>query len=212
GASISLASGIARTTSQRTVAYIGDSTFFHSGLPALVNALQAEDKITVVILNNYITAMTGFQPSPTTGKERLKRPAPNDSPTSADGNGRFSIEEAVRGLGVREIYSVDPFDEQATLAALKQAKRGKGVNVVICHSPCVVHERRTTRLGKRAPYEISQEQCNACSLCVRVLGCPAILTDDGKYWIDGDLCDGCDLCARLCQQDAIHPVTSEQAP
>ncbi len=211
GASISLASGIARTTGQRTVAYIGDSTFFHSGLPALVNAVQADDKITVVILDNYVTAMTGFQPSPTTDTERLKGPVPTESPPVAEGNGRFSIEDAVRGLGVREIYSVDPFDEKATLAAIKQAKRGKGVNVVICHSPCVVHERRTTRLGKRAPYEISQEPCNACSLCVRVLGCPAILTEDGKYWIDADLCDGCDLCARLCQQSAIHPVTSEQA-
>jgi len=112
-------------------------------------------------------------------------------------------------LGLREIYSVDPFDEKATLAALKQAKRGKGVNVVICHSPCVVHGRRVSR-GKRIPFEISQEQCNACSLCVRVLGCPAILTNDGKYRIDEDLCDGCELCARVCQHDAIHPVTSEQ--
>jgi indolepyruvate ferredoxin oxidoreductase alpha subunit len=203
GASISLASGIARTTGQRTVAYIGDSTFFHSGLPALVNAVQAEDKITVVILDNYITAMTGFQPSPTSS---VAQPGAS---AAGEGDHRFSIEDAVRGLGVREIYSVDPFDEKATLAVLKQAKRGKGVNVVISHSPCVVHERRVSR-GKRIPLEISQEQCNACSLCVRVLGCPAILTEDGRYWIDADLCDGCELCARVCQQDAIRPVTSEQ--
>jgi len=203
GASISLASGIARTTGQRTVAYIGDSTFFHSGLPALVNAVQADDKVTVVILDNYITAMTGFQPSPTSS---VAQPGAS---AAGEGDHRFSIEDAVRGLGVREIYSVDPFDEKATLAVLKQAKRGKGVNVVISHSPCVVHERRVSR-GKRIPLEISQEQCNACSLCVRVLGCPAILTEDGRYWIDADLCDGCDLCARVCQQDAIRPVTSEQ--
>ncbi|MFH1109589.1 MAG: indolepyruvate ferredoxin oxidoreductase subunit alpha [Planctomycetota bacterium] len=214
GASISLASGIARTTGQRTVAYIGDSTFFHSGLPALVNAVQADDRITVVILDNYITAMTGFQPSPTTGANRSEESVAQP-PTAGGHSGgplchTWPIEDAVRGLGVREIYSVDPFDEKATLAALKQAKRGKGVNVVICHSPCVVHGRRVSR-GKRIPFEISQERCNACSLCVRVLGCPAILTDDGKYWIDEDLCDGCELCARVCQQDAIHPVTSEQA-
>jgi indolepyruvate ferredoxin oxidoreductase alpha subunit len=207
GASISLASGIARTTGQRTVAYIGDSTFFHSGLPALANAVQADDKITAVILDNYITAMTGFQPSPTTNTDRPKEP----SPTVADGNGRFSIEDAVRGLGIREVYSVDPFEEKATLAALKQAKDGEGVNVVVCHSPCVVHERRVSP-GKRVSFDIRSELCNACSLCVRVLGCPAILTEGGKFWIDADLCNGCELCARLCQQDAIHPVTSEQAP
>lgn len=210
GASISMASGVARTTGQRTVAYIGDSTFFHSGLPALVNAVRADDKITVVVLDNYITAMTGFQPSPTTYTERLKRPAPTEPPSVAEGDGRFSIEDAVRGLGVREVYSVDPFDEMATLAALKQAKRGEGVNVVVCHSPCVVQQRRVSR-GKRIPFEISQELCNACSLCVRVLGCPAILTEDGKYWIDEDLCNGCELCARVCQQDAIHAVTPERA-
>ena len=213
GASISLASGIARTTGQRTVAYIGDSTFFHSGLPALVNAVQADDKITVVILDNYITAMTGFQPSPTTRANRSEESVAQPPTAGGHSGGPLChtrpIEDAVRGLGVREIYSVDPFDEKATLAALKQAKRGKGVNVVICHSPCVVHGRRVSR-GKRIPFEISQEQCNACSLCVRVLGCPAILTNDGKYRIDEDLCDGCELCARVCQQDAIRPVTSEQ--
>lgn len=209
GASISLASGIARTTGQRTVAYIGDSTFFHSGLPALVNAVRADDKITIVILDNYITAMTGFQPSPTTDTEQTKESAQTGAPTVGEGNGRFSIEDAVRGLGVREFYSADPFDEQATLAALEQAKLGEGVNVVVCHSPCVVHERRVSR-GKRIPFEITQEQCNACSLCVRVLGCPAILTADGTFWIDEDLCGGCALCAHVCQHDAIHPATSEQ--
>lgn len=209
GSSISQASGIARLTGQRTVAYIGDSTFFHSGLPALANAVQADDDITVVILDNYITAMTGFQPSLTTnGRGTQGQPQP---PAQSAGYevGRFSIEHAVRGLGVRELHSVDPFDEEATLTALKQAKRGSGVNVVVCHSPCVVHESKLNKGRTRPAYEIDAEACDACSLCVRVLGCPAILVTDGDYTIDRDLCDGCDLCARLCQRDAIHPVALE---
>jgi indolepyruvate ferredoxin oxidoreductase alpha subunit len=189
GSSISQASGIARTTRRRTVAYIGDSTFFHSGLPALANAVQNDDPVTVVILNNYVTAMTGFQPS-TAVREGL------------------SLEAAVRGLGVREVFSVDQFDEEAATAALKAARDGQGVNVVICNAPCVVHEVRTGTHEKKAPYEIDQELCNECSLCVRVLGCPAIFVEDGKYWIDPKLCDGCALCARVCNLGAIHQVDS----
>ncbi len=212
GSSISQASGIARMTGQRTVAYIGDSTFFHSGLPALANAVQADDNVTVIILDNYVTAMTGFQPSLTTNGEG----AQGSGQAEAERGARFSIEEAVRGMGVREVYSVDPFDEQATLDAFKKAKSARaagpgagGVNVVVCHSPCVVYEHRLRRDEKRAPFEIDLEKCNTCSLCVRMLGCPAILIVDGEYVIDQDLCDGCELCADVCQHDAIRRGDAE---
>lgn len=203
GSSISQASGISRTTGKRTVAYIGDSTFFHSGLPALVNAIQAKDNITVVILNNYITAMTGFQPSLVTSE---MNPSKAQTSTLSMKN---SIEKAVQGLGVEEIYSVDPFDEKATLAAFREAKKGEGVNVVICNSPCVVHERRMVKESKRTPFFIDSEKCDGCSACVRVLGCPAILVKEGMYSIDPDLCDGCVLCVPTCSRDAIHLVSSE---
>ncbi len=201
GSSISQASGISRLTGQRVVAYIGDSTFFHSGWPALANALQADDNITVVILDNYVTAMTGFQPS-------LSKA---DSPCASGHDGtpaRFSIEQAVRGLGIEDVCTVDPFDEQATLDAFKKAKNGSGLNVVVCRSPCVVHESRLRKGLDRPALEIDQEKCNGCSLCVRLLGCPGILIIDGEYVIDQDLCDGCDLCADVCQHDAIHTVTT----
>ena len=199
GSSITQASGIARLTGRRTVAYIGDSTFFHSGLPALVNAVQAEDEITVVVLDNYITAMTGFQPSP------------DDAGPSCGArrrSGRCAIEQAARGLGVRDVFSADPFDEEAALTALRQAQRGTGVNVVAFHAPCVVNARRVTKGRSRTPFAINRELCNACSRCVRVLGCPGILVADGAYTIDRDLCDGCGLCARVCQQQAIQPVAA----
>jgi indolepyruvate ferredoxin oxidoreductase alpha subunit len=206
GSSISQASGIARTTGRRTVAYIGDSTFFHSGLPALVNAVQAGDKITVVVLNNYITAMTGFQPSLTTTARASKAGAPSDSTAGEDEDGRLVIEEAARGLGVSEVFSVNPFDEEATTAALKQAKNGRGVNVVVCNARCAVDARRRNKGKKRTPYEIDPDLCDACSLCVRVLGCPAVVVEDGVYRIDADLCDGCELCTRVCRHEAIHAV------
>lgn len=203
GSSITQASGIARTTGNRTVAYIGDSTFFHSGLPALLNAVHAGDEITVVILDNYITAMTGFQPSLTTNGQGPAGGRDDRSP-------RFSIEDAVRGLGVEEVFSVDPFDEKAALDAFKKARKGTGVNVVVSHAPCVVSQRRSRKTEPRAPYAIDQDLCNACSLCVRALGCPGILVTEGAYSIDQELCDGCALCAHVCNQDAIRQVVAER--
>jgi indolepyruvate ferredoxin oxidoreductase alpha subunit len=205
GSSISQASGIARMTGRRTVAFIGDSTFFHSGLPALANAVQAKDEITVVILDNYVTAMTGFQPSLTTGGQSPKPSAVPESPAP-----RFSIEASVRGLGVTQIHSVNPFDDQETIAALREARHGTGVNVIVCHAPCAVQESKQKAVAERTPVEVDQDVCNACSLCVRLLGCPAIHIEDGKYVIDPSLCDGCGVCADLCQQDAIHAVAKEK--
>jgi indolepyruvate ferredoxin oxidoreductase alpha subunit len=195
GSSISQASGIARVTGDRAVAFIGDSTFYHSGLPALANAVQANDDITVMILDNFVTAMTGFQPSLTT----------DDAPAH-----RFSIEDTVRGLGVTGVFSVNPFAEDETLAAMRAARQGSGVNVIVCHAPCVVVESKVKAVEQRTPLVVDQEVCNACSLCVRLLGCPALLIEDGKYVIDPALCDGCEVCKDVCQHGAIHPAAPEK--
>ncbi len=133
-----------------------------------------------------------------------------DSLTPGDKTAQDSIETSVRGLGVKEVYSVNPFDEEAMLQALKKAKNGTGVNVVICHAPCAVNERRLRKGQRQRPYEIDLELCNACSLCVRLLGCPGILVTDETYVIDQELCVGCGLCARVCNQDAIHETVPQR--
>jgi indolepyruvate ferredoxin oxidoreductase alpha subunit len=190
GSSISEAASIAQTTGKRTVAFLGDSTFFHSGLPALANLVVNDADVTVVILNNHVTAMTGFQPSVAAAAD------------ASEENG-LSILQAVKGLGVQNAFEVDPRDEESSLAALKQAKAGPGMNVVISSAPCVVYDKRKSGSEKRAPLVIDQNLCNQCSLCVLVLGCPAIELNDGRYEIVADLCDGCELCAYVCNQDAI---------
>jgi indolepyruvate ferredoxin oxidoreductase alpha subunit len=204
GSSISQASGLARTTGKRTVAYIGDSTFFHSGLPPLVNAVKSNDPITIVILDNHVAAMTGFQPSPTSSSDGNARP-------DELARTRFSIEDAVRGLGVSDVHTVDPFDEKATLEILRKAKAGTGTNVVICSPPCAVAETRSGSRETKKPLTIEPELCNSCSLCVRVLGCPAIHVHNDEYTIDRELCDGCALCAFICNQDAILSVSEDEA-
>jgi indolepyruvate ferredoxin oxidoreductase alpha subunit len=211
GSSITQASGIARVTGRRTVAYIGDSTFFHSGLPALANAVQAGDQITIIVLDNYTTAMTGFQPSLTTSN----RPGPDGVPGGASGRakeaGPLSIEEAVRGLGVEHLFSIDPFDVETAVAAVKQAKAAHGVSVVVSHAWCAVELRRARKGKAVPPLTIDQDRCEDCSLCIRVLGCPAILVTDRQHTIDQDLCIGCGLCAYVCQQGAIEaPITARK--
>jgi len=202
GASISMASGIARVTGQRTVAYIGDSTFFHSGLPALINAVQNDDNVTVCILNNYVTAMTGFQPSPS-ARGILQEAGKGEHSTVPVG---VPLEQVVSGLGVKEVYSVDPFAVESTRQQLKQAKAGSGINVVICNSPCRVFERRLGTCKEESPYLVDQDLCDGCSLCVQMLGCPGIVVEGDRYYIDQDLCDGCGLCASVCNKDAISQV------
>ncbi|UCE59674.1 MAG: indolepyruvate ferredoxin oxidoreductase subunit alpha [Phycisphaerales bacterium] len=210
GASITQASGIARMTGKRTVACLGDSTFFHSGLPALANALQARDDVTVIILDNFITAMTGFQPSLTSNRGDRGSAGRHGPSVSGISKMRFSIEGVVRGLGVQDIYSVDPYDEAAMTEALKQAKSAEGVNVLVCHSPCMVNERRLGHHQERVPLRINVDKCNGCSLCVRLLGCPGILVSGGHYMIDDELCVGCGLCANVCKHDAVEPIAVEK--
>jgi indolepyruvate ferredoxin oxidoreductase alpha subunit len=168
----------------------------------LVNAVQNDDNVTVCILNNYVTAMTGFQPSPSA------RDVLQDSGT---GEHQFvpagvPIEQVVSGLGVKDVYSVDPYAIESTHQKLKQAKAGSGVNVVICNSPCRVFERRLGTHQKQPPYVVDQELCDGCSLCVRLLGCPGIIVESDRYSIDQDLCDGCGLCAYVCNKEAINQV------
>ena len=206
GSSISQAAAIAQTTGKRTVAFLGDSTFFHSGLPALANLVVSGADVTVVILDNHVTAMTGFQPSiaASGGSENaqsVEKPGAAGGP--AAGQRGLSIVDAVKGLGATDFFEVDPNDEGATLAALRKAKSGSGPNVVISSAPCVVYDKRLSPGDKRVPFKVIQELCNQCSLCVRVLGCPAIEVTGDVYEIVTDLCDGCELCAYVCNQEAI---------
>ncbi len=207
GSSISPASGIARTTGKRTVAYIGDSTFYHSGMTPLANAVFRNDAVTVVILNNYIAAMTGFQPSFAAREDGLEMPSLyRQFPTG------FSLEKTVRGLGVEEVFVLNDFEEKPVKEALKKARDGQGVNVVIMNSPCRMLENRVGKHVKRPPYAIDLAKCDGCALCVLVLGCPAIYLKEEAYYIDEYLCDGCALCAQVCNKEAVYRVPIHQGP
>lgn len=189
GASITVASGIAHSGEPRdVVCTIGDSTFLHTGIQGLINAVYNGANMTVVILDNRITAMTGHQPNPNTGATACGVETP-----------AVSLDAVCRACGVTFVETVDPYDITGTVNVLQEAKKRKGVKVVIARQMCVISARRAG--VKRGRYEVDAESCTGCGTCVR-FGCPAIEFSDEKARIN-DLCSGCAVCAQLCPAGAI---------
>jgi indolepyruvate ferredoxin oxidoreductase alpha subunit len=198
GASVGLAVGFARSgLEQPVVATIGDSTFFHAGIPPLVDAVQHHDDLLLVILDNGWTSMTGFQVNP--GTDAALQPAAQR---------RIDLAGLVESLQVDSLQVVDPFDQEAAAAALTAALTASGVRVVISRRECALPAAR--RGVRRTPLRVDPERCRFCRACLRESGCPALNTSDWESGevmaIDAELCTGCGLCAALCRFDAIVPA------
>lgn len=189
GASITVGSGLAHSDeSHDVVCTIGDSTFLHSGIQGLMNAVYNGANMTVVILDNRITAMTGHQPNPNSGVTATGVETPP-----------VSLDAICRACGATFVETIDPYDLTGTLRLLEAAKAKKGVKVIIAKQMCVIAARRAG--VKRGGYEVNTEICTGCGTCVR-FGCPAIEFVDEKAHIN-DLCSGCGVCARICPVGAI---------
>ena len=189
GASITVGSGIAHSGEKRdVVCTIGDSTFLHTGIQGLLNAVYNGANMTVVILDNRITAMTGHQPNPNSGQTACGVETPP-----------VSLDALCRACGVTFVETVDPYDMTGMVNVLQEAKKRKGVKVVIAKQLCVITARRTG--VKRGRYMVDTESCTGCGTCVR-FGCPAIEFADEKAQIN-ELCSGCAVCVQLCPVGAI---------
>lgn len=191
GASVTVGSGIAHSVEGAdVVSTIGDSTFLHTGVNGLINAVYNGANQTVIILDNRITAMTGHQPNPNTGLTASGFESP-----------KISLEEIVKACGVSYVESVDPYDLTHLIATLREAKEKKGVKVIIAKQPCVIMNKR---LGiRRNKFVVDAQRCNKCGACLRY-GCPAIETDANGAALITDLCTGCGVCADICPAGAVR--------
>lgn len=189
GASIGNAYGIERASSveerEKLVAVIGDSTFFHTGVPELINLVYNNGCTTVLILDNLTTAMTGHQPHPGTGKTAKGEPGH-----------KLSIEELVKGCGVNRVFVVDPYNLEETKAVLQREVKIAEPSVIIARRECAL------RVKPQSPLKVDKEICTGCKICVG-LGCPAIIIQDKKAYIDPILCTGCGFCKQVCIKKAI---------
>ena len=198
GSSIGMAIGLARSggATGPVVAAIGDSTFLHAGLPALADAAYNGTRVTVLILDNATTAMTGGQAHPATG-----------TTIRGDAASVVDLPAVCRALGVASVRVVDPYDLAATHLALEQAVASPGVSVVITNRPCVEAPAKV----RDHPFHVIAERCTACQACMN-LGCPSITWSEGwhegrrKVQIDVGTCTGCTVCAQVCLMEAMVPV------
>jgi indolepyruvate ferredoxin oxidoreductase, alpha subunit len=196
GAGLGIATGAQYSTDDKVVAIIGDSTLFHAGLPAVVNAVHNGTNMMVLILDNSVTAMTGQQTNP--GSE--------DTVAEQKGT-RVVIEKVLEGIGVKDIIHMDSFKVLDNIKILKQALARKGLTVVISHGECALYHFRNFRHagGKTVPYAVDKKVCKKFYNCIKDFMCPALSIDesDGKSFISEDLCVGCGVCAQLCGAHAI---------
>jgi indolepyruvate ferredoxin oxidoreductase alpha subunit len=194
GSSAGTSGGFSAVTDKKVISFIGDSTFFHSVISGLINAVFNNHNFTLVILDNGTTAMTGHQPHPGVDMEQL----------NLTGYGRISIENLVKALGVPFVKTIKPYKVKKSIEDIKEALNFKGVSVIISQEPCTLYAKSLKQLKAR-PFYVS-DKCKKHKNCINDLGCPAFFMEGDDVKIDPDMCVGCAVCAQICPENAILPL------
>lgn len=191
GASIPCAHGFVYAgVDKPVIATIGDSTFFHGGMPGLINAIQHNINMTAIIMDNGWTAMTGMQVNPNTAHA-----------FQAEGCKNVDLVNVVKGMGVDNLYVVDPYNLAETTAALDKALALPGLKVIVARRECAIQTNR--RKIKYARITVDEDKCILCKTCINTTGCPAITLGENSIITDPKQCNGCGLCAQTCNKSAI---------
>jgi indolepyruvate ferredoxin oxidoreductase alpha subunit len=190
GSSVGAAGGFAQSTDQKVVAFIGDSTLFHSGIPGIVNAVFNDHRYLLIIMDNRTTAMTGHQPNPGTGRSGPRSTAP------------IEIEPLIRGCGVKSVRTVDPYDVKTMTGAVREALDKDELTVIIARRACPLAIRKKGGEAARVCV-VDEERCTLCKTCVAKFACPAMSVKGKKARIDATICTGCGACITICPKRAI---------
>ncbi|MBQ6524725.1 MAG: indolepyruvate ferredoxin oxidoreductase subunit alpha [Atopobiaceae bacterium] len=187
GAGVNIAQGVFHTEPDTACfAFVGDSTFFASGITGTINAFYNQADMTLVVLDNSTTAMTGHQPHPGTGRTMMGEIV-----------AKVNIEAVLRGIGLTVVETVDPLDHKLAVETVRRVAAEPGVKAIIFKSPCVVLAKPQTHS------KVEPNKCVGCQRCVKQLGCPGLTFVDGKAVIDQTQCTGCTLCEQVCPVGAI---------
>ncbi|MHA2340078.1 MAG: thiamine pyrophosphate-dependent enzyme [Candidatus Hodarchaeales archaeon] len=204
GATLGTGSGISLSAKEKVISVIGDSTFFHAGLPGMVNICNNNEDVIVIVLDNSVTAMTGQQPNPGTGYGPARVP-----------KNKIQIEKVLEGIGFNNIIINDCFDAKNCIPTFKKALEERGPTIIISRGPCALwNDRNKRKRGEKIqPFYVDNTICRKCHTCMRDFYCPAIsmesnisqFTDEkDKVWkgfsshISQELCDGCGVCSIVC--------------
>ena len=189
GSSVGDGCGFSVSTDQKVASFIGDSTFFHSGVSPLINAVHNKHNFVLTVLDNRITAMTGGQPNPGIPVDGMGDEAPE-----------VSIRKLALACGCDYVRVINPFNLDQVVKTYKEAFERNDTAVIISKAPCTLIKGLT----KKPPVEFIEGNCNNCDKCVSALACPAISKVNGKITIDKSQCDGCNVCIQVCKYGALE--------
>ncbi len=198
GAGLGIAQGVGHIEPDTSCfAFVGDSTFFASAIPEVVNAVYNQADMTLVVLDNSTTAMTGHQPHPGTGQTMMGEVV-----------AKVSIEAVLRGIGLTVVETINPMEHQKAVDTVKRVAAEPGVKAIIFKYPCIAISKPD------ASMTVDTEKCIGCHRCIHEIGCPALIHDPdpahvaangkAKVMIDVSQCTGCTLCSQLCPVGAIR--------
>ncbi|MCH5203888.1 MAG: indolepyruvate ferredoxin oxidoreductase subunit alpha [Oscillospiraceae bacterium] len=187
GAGVNIAQGVGKIEPDTyCFAFVGDSTFFASAITGVVNAVYNQANMTLIVLDNSTTAMTGHQPHPGTGRTMMGEIVQ-----------KISIEQVLKGIGVAAVETVDPLELDSAVSCVRKMSELDGVKAIIFRSPCIAVVKPSE------PKRVNEDICVHCKKCMTSLGCPAITVQNDAVCIDSASCTGCGLCEQVCPVNAI---------